>query len=75
MDFAHEDDLVGVLLRGSDDWTVLNLPAIAQQDERIPIGNGKFHYRRTGDLLHPEREPMAALESLRVQLGAEIFAA
>jgi predicted phage terminase large subunit-like protein len=75
MQRLHEDDLVGVLLRGSDEWTVLNLPAIAEQDEWIPIGNGKFHYRRTGDLLHPEREPMAVLESLRAQLGADIFAA
>ena len=42
MQRLHEDDLVGVLLRRSDEWTVLNLPAIAEQDERIPIGNGKF---------------------------------
>jgi predicted phage terminase large subunit-like protein len=75
MQRLHEDDLVGVLLRGSDEWTVLNLPAIAEQDERIPIGNGNFHYRRAGDVLHPEREPMAVLESLRAQLGADIFAA
>ena len=72
MQRLHEDDLVGVLLRGSDEWTVLNLPAIAEQDERIPIGNGNFHYRRTGDLLDPEREPLAVLESLRAQHGADI---
>ena len=65
MQRLHEDDLVGILLRGSDEWTLLNLPAIAEQDERIPIGNGNFHYRRTGDLLHPEREPMAVLVSAR----------
>jgi hypothetical protein len=75
MQRLHEDDLVGVLLRGSDEWTVLNLPAIAEQDERIPIGNGNFHDRRTGDPLHPERESMAVLESLRARLGADIFAA
>ena len=75
MQRLHKDNLVGVLLRGSDEWTVLNLPAIAEQDERIPIGNGNFHYRRAGDVLHPEREPMAVLESLRAQLGADIFAA
>src|SRR5262245_38230579 len=75
MQRLHEDDLAGVLLRGSDEWTVLSLPAIAQQDEQIPIGNGQFHCRSAGDVLHPEREPREVLESLRAQLGAETFAA
>ena len=75
MQRLHEDDLVGVLLRSSDEWTVLNLPAIAQQDERIPIGDRVFHRRRVGDVLHPEREPMAVLESLCAQLGPDIFEA
>jgi predicted phage terminase large subunit-like protein len=75
MQRLHEDDLAGVLLRGSDEWTVLNLPAIAEQDEQIPIGDGQFHCRRAGDVLHPEREPRDVLESLRAQLGVETFAA
>ena len=75
MQRLHEDDLAGILLRGSDEWTVLSLPAIAEQDEQIPIGNGQIHNRRAGDLLHPEREPREVLESLRAGLGAEIFAA
>src|SRR6266700_2675246 len=62
------------LLRGSDEWTVLSLPAIAEQDERIPIGNGRFHFRRAGDVLHPEREPREVLERLRAQ-SPEMFAA
>jgi predicted phage terminase large subunit-like protein len=75
MQRLHEDDLAGVLLRGSDEWTVLSLPAIAEQDEQIPIGNGQIHPRHAGDVLHPEREPREVLEALRAQLGAEIFAA
>ncbi|MEH6952671.1 phage terminase large subunit [Nitrobacter sp. NHB1] len=75
MQRLHEDDLVGVLLRQSDEWTLLNLPAIAEHDENIPVGNGNYHYRCVGDVLHPEREPMAVLASLRAQLGAEVFAA
>jgi predicted phage terminase large subunit-like protein len=75
MQRLHEDDLAGVLLRGSDLWTVLNLPAISEQDEEIPIGNGQVHFRRAGDVLHPEREPKEVLDSLRAQLGAEIFSA
>jgi predicted phage terminase large subunit-like protein len=75
MQRLHEDDLAGVLRRGSDEWTVLSLPAIAEQDEQIPIGNGQIHYRHAGDVLHPEREPREVLEWLRAQLGAETFAA
>src|SRR4029453_3232832 len=75
MQRLHEDDLAGVLLRGSDEWTVLSLPAIADQDEEIPIGNGQIHFRRAGDVLHPEREPREVLESLRGDLGPEIFSA
>jgi predicted phage terminase large subunit-like protein len=74
MQRLHEDDLAGVLLRGSDEWTVLSLPAIAEQDEQIPIGNGQFHFRHDGDVLHPERESRDVLESLR-KLSAETFAA
>jgi predicted phage terminase large subunit-like protein len=75
MQRLHEDDLAGVLLRASDEWTVLSLSAIAEHDEEIPIGNGQFHFRRAGDVLHPEREPKEILDSLRAQLGPEIFAA
>jgi predicted phage terminase large subunit-like protein len=75
MQRLHEDDLAGVVLRSSDEWTVVSLPAIAEQDEEIPIGNGQIHVRRAGDVLHPEREPREVLESLRAQLGAETFAA
>src|SRR5215204_6548504 len=58
-----------------DEWTVLSLPAIAHQDEQIPIGNGQVHGRHAGDVLHPGRESRDVLESLRAQLGAETFAA
>ena len=75
MQRLHEDDLAGALLRGSDEWKVVSLPAIAEQNERIPIGNGRVHFRRAGDVLHPEREPREVLESLRAQLGPEIYAA
>jgi predicted phage terminase large subunit-like protein len=75
MQRLHEDDLAGVLLRSFDEWTVLSLPAIAEQDERIPIGNGQIHFRRAGDVLHPQRASRERLESRRAELGAETFAA
>ena len=38
MQRLHMDDLTGRLLRASNDWTLLSFPAIAEQDETIPIG-------------------------------------
>jgi predicted phage terminase large subunit-like protein len=75
MQRLHDDDLTGSILRSSDDWTVLNLPAIAEQEEKIKIGPDEYHVRRVGDLLHAEREPQSVLDSLRSQLGPDTFAA
>ena len=44
MQRLHEDDLTGALLRSSDNWVLLSLPAIAEVDEKIQIGPGKFHH-------------------------------
>lgn len=62
----HPDDLVGTLLCSGEKWTVLTLPAIAEKDEHIPIGKDRWHFRRVGDLLHPEqmsREVLKAKQS------------
>jgi predicted phage terminase large subunit-like protein len=75
MQRLHIDDLPGMLLRTSNDWTLLNLSAIAEQDEKIQIGEEEYHIRRVGDLLHAEREPRSVLDSLRSQLGPDTFAA
>jgi hypothetical protein len=76
MQRLHEDDLVGRLLREQPgEWTVQSLPAIAEQEETIEIGEGKYHVRRVGDVLHAEREPRSVLQSYRAQMGSEVFAA
>ena len=75
MQRLHEDDLTGAVLRAAPgEWDVLSLPAIAHGEERIAIGDIE-HFRKAGDVLHPEREPIEILNSLRLQLGAETFAA
>jgi predicted phage terminase large subunit-like protein len=51
MQRLHMDDLTGRLLRASNDWTLLSLPAIAEQDETIPIGPKEDHFRRVGELI------------------------
>jgi predicted phage terminase large subunit-like protein len=75
MQRLHVDDLAGMLLRGPDEWVVLNLPAIAEQDEAILVGPDRYHLRSVGDVLHPEREPRSVLDSLRAQLGSDTFSA
>jgi len=69
MQRVHLDDLSGFVLSQSDDWVVLNLPSIAEVDEHIPLTGGQFYRRRIGDILSAEREPLATLEQLRLQLG------
>ena len=70
----HVDDLVGHLLEEGD-WTELNLPAIAEIEQFVPIGPGNFHNRKLGDVLHPEREPAWELEKLKRKMGSADFAA
>jgi predicted phage terminase large subunit-like protein len=73
---VHADDLVGFVLETSrDDWTVLNLPAIALADAEIAVAENRVHPRKAGEVLHEELEPLDVLEKLRRGLGSEAFAA
>jgi hypothetical protein len=45
-------------------WNHLNMPAVALEQETIELGRGGTHLRRSGDILHPERESREALEGL-----------
>jgi predicted phage terminase large subunit-like protein len=74
MQRVHVYDLIGHVLEKGE-WDVLNLPAIAEFDETIPIGNGVFHYRKAGELLHPERESRAILDDLKRLMGSYAFEA
>lgn len=75
MQRVHLHDLSGYLLENGGEWTHLNLPAIAEADERVPIGDNAFHLRRAGEALHPAHEPLDVLERLRAEIGSEVFAA
>ena len=75
MQRVHMDDLTGFVTSQSDEWEVLNLPAIAEIDEVIPISDTKVHRRRVGEALSPEREPLSVLENLKAQLGSDAFSA
>lgn len=75
MQRVHLLDLTGYLTEHSDEWNVLSLPAIAEVDEEIAIGPGKFYHRRAGEALHPAYELLATLEKLRNEVGFDVFAA
>ncbi len=70
----HEDDVPGRCLE-TGLFRHLNLPAIAQRDEVIPLGGGRTHVRRIGDVLAPERQSREVLERMKLEIGAQAFAA
>lgn len=64
----HEDDLAGRLLADTegDRWTVVNLPALAEDDD--PLG------RKPGQALCPERYDEAALARIQRVMGNSWYA-
>ena len=64
MQRVHLNDLSGYLME-SEDWEVLSLPAIAETDEIVAIGENEFHQRRAGEALHPELESLESLKELQ----------
>jgi predicted phage terminase large subunit-like protein len=74
MQRLHVDDLVGHLLE-QEGFEHLNLPAIAEHEHRIALGPTRFHLRRRGDLLHPEREPQSVLDQFKHSMGSLNFSA
>ena len=76
MQRLHEDDLVGHVLR-REGWDILSFPAIAETDElhvvETPYGSKEFR-RRTGEILHPERESLETLAQIRATIGEYNFA-
>lgn len=77
MQRTHEDDLCGHLIekmknKTGDDWTVLSLPSIAEQDEYIPVDDFAFS-RLKGDVLHPKRFDNESIEKIRKNMNNSTF--
>lgn len=76
MQRLHEDDLTGHLTsRGG--WHSLVLPAIAENDEwfTLTTPTGQKHVKRKpGEALHPARESLEVLNSIRRNIGEYNFA-
>jgi predicted phage terminase large subunit-like protein len=76
----NDDDLGGRLLkqmadRSGEEWRVLDLPAIAEADEAIPLLHGGSYDRAAGEPLWPGRYPLAELERIRMQVGPKAWSA
>jgi predicted phage terminase large subunit-like protein len=76
MQRVHEDDLVGHVLE-LDDWTVLNIPAIATERMEYRIGPDPedVHVREENEVIDPRRQDREALAQLKRMLGSYNFAA
>ena len=77
MQRLHEDDLFGHI-SNLIPMKKLVFPAIAQEDEHWVIKTlygYRMHYRREGEALHPEREPLDLYELYRKALGEQHFCA
>ncbi len=68
----HERDPAGYLL-DQGTYRHLNLPAIAEADETILLGQGRLHHRKTGEPLFPERVGLAVLDRMRKEMGTVTF--
>jgi hypothetical protein len=74
MQRLHEDDLAGYLLEKENDARHhLKIPAIAEEEQRIPIGPGLEHKREVGSVIDPRRESKADLEKLKIKMGSQHF--
>ncbi len=72
MQRLHEEDLAGQI---AGNGYHLDLPAIAIEPQRVPLGNGRIHVREPGDLLDPMRLPEEVLERIRTGVGSLTFSA
>ena len=52
MQRLHEDDLAAHLLQQGN-WEALNLPAIADTEQTVPLGLGREYHRKKDEVLHP----------------------
>lgn len=73
MQRLHVADLAGELIMLGG-WHELRLAALAEHDEHIAIGPGKYHTRRAGKALHPALQSLETIERIRAR-DSRVFAA
>jgi predicted phage terminase large subunit-like protein len=74
MQRLHQDDLAGRLL-ARQQWTHLNLPALAPYNQSIPLGNGGVKHWLCDEPLDAERGGREVLEKTKREIGSAKFSA
>lgn len=74
MQRLHEDDFPAFLLE-TGRYRHLGFPAIAEEDQSIPLHRGRVWQRRKGDILDPHRFTARSLVELEAEMGKAAFAA
>src|SRR5713226_5207167 len=74
MQRLHVEDLAGYVLQ-KEPWVQLNLPAIAEAEQDITVGQNRIYRRQVGDILHPARESAVLLEQFKSAMGNFNFSA
>lgn len=74
MQRLHDEDLTKYLLQKNEKWTVLNLPAIADNDESWELSNGRVYYRKKYEALNPNMESHEQLQECLHHVGYYNFA-
>jgi hypothetical protein len=70
----HEDDLPALLME-SGTYAHLNLPAIAEAPQRLPLYYRRIWTREPGSVLDPDRRPLSRLGAIRSEMGSAAFMA
>ena len=74
MQRLHQEDLAGFVIECGG-WHQLSLPAIATDDQAVPVGPHELHHRKADSILHPERESRETLERIKAEIGSLQFSA
>jgi phage terminase large subunit-like protein len=74
MQRSKPNDMTGYLLQTTI-YRQLKLPLIAVEDEKVPIGDGQYHERKAGDVLHPAWLDTAEIDFLKQETSPATFEA
>jgi predicted phage terminase large subunit-like protein len=72
MQRVHIDDLVAHVQK-NEQWTVLNLAALAEKEERFKLSSGRTLERRLGEALNATLESTTTLAKIRANIGSYNF--
>lgn len=77
MQRLHIEDLSGYILSKNDnnDWFIVSLPAIAEEEKKYYLFNKLYKTRKIGDILHQKMEQKQTLEIIKKELGEYNFEA